>query len=118
MKLLTKKIEKALPALGSTFQMTVGELATARKLGLDSVTSCWDAVAVVKFFTPWSSWTWYATEYDPAERLFFGMVDGPDRELGYFSLDELEEVTGPWGLKIERDLYWEPATLAEIRGDK
>ena len=23
-----------------------------------------DTLAQVKFFTPWSNWTWYASEYD------------------------------------------------------
>jgi hypothetical protein len=31
-----------------------------------------EALATVKFFTPWTSWTWYASEYDPEERIFFG----------------------------------------------
>src|SRR5262245_7379941 len=67
-----------------------------------------DAVAVVKFFTPWSSWTWYVSEYDPAERLCFGLVVGLETELGYFSVNELEAIRGPGGLTIERDLYWHP----------
>src|SRR5512140_712708 len=57
-----------------------------------------DAIAVVKFFTPWTSWTWYASEYDPEKRLCFGVVVGPEREFGYFSLDELEDIRGPGGL--------------------
>jgi hypothetical protein len=34
----------------------------------------------VKFFTPWTSWTWSASERDPAERFFFGIVVGHERE--------------------------------------
>jgi hypothetical protein len=45
-----------------------------------------NANAVVKFFTPWTGWTWYASEYDPEKRLFFGVVVGHEREFGYFSL--------------------------------
>ena len=48
-----------------------------------------DPIARVKFFTPDSSWTWYVTEYHPAERLCFGLVIGLDAERGYFSLDVL-----------------------------
>ena len=73
------------------------------------------ALVVAKFFHPMSSWTWYATEYDPAERSFFGLVDGLERELGYFSLDELES-TRVRGLGIERDLYWHEQTLGDIMG--
>ena len=60
----------------------------------------------MKFFTPWSSWTWYGSEYDPKHGIFFGVVVGLEREFGYFSLEELEGIRGPGGLTIERDLYW------------
>ncbi|MCH8149560.1 MAG: DUF2958 domain-containing protein [Planctomycetes bacterium] len=72
-----------------------------------------DPIARVKFFTPDSNWTWYVAELDPEDRLCFGLVDGHEREFGYFSLDELEEVRGPLGLKIERDLYWRPTPLSK-----
>ncbi len=74
-----------------------------------------EAIALVKFFTPWTSWTWYVSEYDPVERLCFGVVVGHERELGYFSVDELEAIRGPAGLTIERDLYWSPRPLKECR---
>jgi hypothetical protein len=72
-----------------------------------------DPIAHVKFFTPDSSWTWFLTEYDLAERLCFGLVIGFEHEKGYFSLVELEEVRGPLGLAIERDLYWQPKPLSQ-----
>lgn len=74
-----------------------------------------DAIAQVKFFTPWTYWTWYASEYDPEQRVCFGAVVGHVRELGYFSLAELEAIRGPLGLRIERDLYWTPRPLRECR---
>ena len=46
---------------------------------------------------------------------FFGAVSGQEFELGYFSLRELEETTGPLGLHVERDLYFKPTQLSEIR---
>ncbi len=54
-------------------------------------------------------------QYDPAERLCFGLVCGQVDELGYFSLDELRTVRGPLGLRIERDLWWQPAPLSRVR---
>jgi hypothetical protein len=72
-----------------------------------------DAIAYVKLFTPDSNWTWYATEFDGKD-LFFGLVDGFEKELGYFSLSELQNVTGPLGLKIERDLYFKPSKLKDL----
>lgn len=67
---------------------------------------------VVKFFTPWSGWTWYITEGSKEEDdwLLFGYVEsglGEDcSEWGYVSLNDLKSIRGPMGLKIERDLYF------------
>ena len=80
------------------------------------------AVVHVKFFTPSSSWTWFATEGEPVldesgkevDFKFFGLVEGHEKELGYFVLSELEEVRGPLGLPIERDLHFKPKMLEEI----
>jgi hypothetical protein len=74
-----------------------------------------EAIAYLKLFTPWSRWTWYGSEFDAVERLCFGVVVGFERELGYFSLVELEEIRGPGGLRIERDLHWTPKPLKECR---
>lgn len=74
-----------------------------------------DPVAQLKFFTPDSSWSWFVTEYDPEQRLCFGLVIGHERELGYFSLEELEEVRGPMGLPIERDLYFKPRPVSQCK---
>ena len=74
-----------------------------------------DPMAVLKWFTPDSSWTWYVCEYSPDERLCFGLVIGHERELGYFSLDEIESVRGPFGLAIERDLYFESKPVSQCQ---
>lgn len=67
-----------------------------------------DPIVVAKFFNPSGQGTWYATEYDPKEKVFFGYVsifgDSCD-EWGYFSLKELQEIKGMYGLGIERDLF-------------
>ena len=55
---------------------------------------------IVKFFCPWSSWTWYATEAAKTEEgdwEFFGLVEGHEKELGYFRLSELQSLRGPGG---------------------
>ena len=74
----------------------------------------------VKFFATGSSWTWYAVDYDPEQRIFFGLVDGLEVELGDFSLDELASMVYPDGFmeghpRVERALYWQPITLAKLR---
>jgi hypothetical protein len=75
-----------------------------------------DPTVHIKYFTPDSSWTWYATEGEPdgEDFRFFGYVIGQFREWGYFVLSELESACGPLGLPIERDLHFEPAPLSEV----
>ena len=97
MKLLTKELEKKLPALYSTEEVEIGEKEI-----------------VCKFFTPDSSWTWYAVEYDPEEGVFFGLVDGHEKEWGYFTLADLESIRGGLGLPVERDMYFTPKKYKDI----
>lgn len=98
MKLLTKELEKRFACVGSQ----------------ESVKN---PVIVAKFFNPQGAGTWYATEYDPNDKIFFGYVsifgDWCD-EWGYFSLAELESYVGPWGLGIERDLYWTETKVSTV----
>lgn len=96
MKLLTKEILARFPKIYETQEMEPENVQV-----------------VAKFFTPWSNWTWYATEFD-GEDQFFGLVKGFESELGYFSLSELEAIRGPFGLRIERDRGFK-ATLAEVK---
>ena len=96
MKLMTKELETKFPAIYAN------EEKEAK-----------DILIIAKFFCPWGNWTWYATEYDPETGRFFGFVRGDFDELGYFSLQELESVRGPFGLGIERDLFFGVHTLAE-----
>lgn len=66
-----------------------------------------DPIVIAKFFNPTGAGTWYATEYDPESKEFFGYVSifGDDNdEWGYFSLAELENYRGKFGLGIERDI--------------
>ncbi len=118
MELLTRTIKSRLPPIGSQ----------ENKGG--------KAVSTVKFFTPDSWWTWHATEgaalvrhadgsvtEEPADYagegtvidfMFFGLVDGMEKELGYFRLSELRQARGPLDLSIGRDLHWKPRPLEQI----
>ena len=99
-QLMTQKLADTIPALGST--------ENARDYD--------DVLAPAKLFSPYSNWTWYITEMDPQTGQCFGLVDGFERELGYFDLTELAETTVFGGVPaVERDLYWEPQTLGEIK---
>ena len=77
-----------------------------------------DPIVKIKFFVPWGSWTWFVTEGSPEEDeddfRFFGLVDGHEKELGYFVLSDLMSVRGPGGLTIERDLYFKPQPLSKF----
>jgi len=73
-----------------------------------------DPVIIAKYFTPWSSWTWYATEFDLEELIFFGAVHGHEKEIGYFSLLEMLEIRGPAGLRIERDIHFGNLPLSSV----
>lgn len=75
-----------------------------------------EAPAMVKFFTPDSSWTWYASEFD-GEDLFFGLVVGHAVELGYFRLSELRAVRGPLNLPVERDRSFRPTPLKVLQAE-
>ena len=73
-----------------------------------------DPLMIVKFFTPDSVWTWYASEFD-GDDLFFGWVDGIEQEPGYFCLSELQAARGPFGLHIERDINFVPTCLSAVK---
>jgi hypothetical protein len=95
MQLLTEELRRELPALYSQEHVS-------------------DPVVQVKFFTPDSNWTWYATEGQPQgdDFIFFGYVVGQEREWGYFTLAEMESARGPFGLPIERDLCFTPGPFS------
>ena len=76
-----------------------------------------DPLIIAKFFNPTGAGTWYATEYNPSDKTFFGYVsifgDWND-EWGYFSLTELESLKGPCGLGIERDIYFSETPSSKV----
>ena len=98
MKLLTAELRARLPALYAQEKIE-------------------DPIVHIKFFTPDSNWTWYATEgqADEDDFRFFGYVCGQEEEWGYFVLSELESAKGPMGLPIERDLYFQPAPFSQVK---
>lgn len=95
MQLLTDELRKSIPKLYSQEDVK-------------------DPMIVAKFFTPWTSWTWYIIEFD-GEDIFFAYVDGLVPELGNVSLSELEDIVSPSGLRIERDLHWVERPLSQVK---
>jgi len=98
MKLLTKELVERFNRVGSQEEVK-------------------DPLVIAKFFNPTGAGTWFATEYDPQSNNFFGYVsifgDWND-EWGYFSLIELESLKGPFGLGIERDIYFKESKISEV----
>lgn len=70
-----------------------------------------DHVPVVKFFNPVGAATWLATELNEDGDILFGLADlgFGCPELGSYSLSEIASVRLPFGLGIERDLFFEAA---------
>ncbi len=73
-----------------------------------------DPTVWVKLFTPDSSWTWYITEFD-GEDTCFGYVVGFAAEMGYFLLSDITCARGEFGLPVERDLFFTPCPLSDVR---
>lgn len=97
MKLMTKTLAKKIPAIYE--QDGKGD----------------DAIVYAHWFSL-TGWDWYCTEYDPEQGLCFGLVKGFADELGYWTIGQLEEVNEgrPFQI-IERDMYWTPCKLSEVR---
>ena len=93
-QLLPKEVLDKLPKLGETESQK-------------------NPLAIVKFFFPDFDWQWYVVEFD-GEDLFYGLVHGFEKELGYFRLSELMSNRGKLGCKIQKDLYFEPTPVNEL----
>mgnify|MGYP002744515840 FL=1 len=101
MKLITKAVEK--------------ELAKYPLYSQDGKVE--DAVVVCKFFL--QGYTWYVLEAEKADNgyEFFGIIVGQHTEYGYFTLSQLESVTGQWGLRVERDRGFKPTKVKDLHLD-
>jgi len=97
MELLTKGIKERFAKIGSQEKET-------------------DPIVVVKFFNPVGAGTWYATEYNSKNKVFFGYVSifgDQNDEWGPFSLEELKSFKGSLNLGIERDLHCKEKRISE-----
>ena len=94
MQLLTKEIRTKLPKLHETESIPTEEKEI-----------------ICKFFNPCGSGTWYVIEGEQQsdDFVFYGLAKIHEEEFGYFSLNELEALTLPFGLRIERDLSFDDA---------
>jgi hypothetical protein len=103
MKLITKEIEKRLEKYPLYSQDGKGD----------------DATIVCKFFSPVGWWTWYVLEADKMDdgdyEMYALVVNGHgETEYGYFLLSELQNIRLPFGLGIERDIYFTPSKVKDV----
>tara|TARA_Y100000310_G_scaffold115265_1_gene113833 strand:+ start:521 stop:835 length:315 start_codon:yes stop_codon:yes gene_type:complete len=71
-----------------------------------------EQMVVAKFFNPCGRGTWYLMNMDGD--YCWGICHIYEWEIGSFSIGELEGVSMPFGLKIERDLYFKPVKASEL----
>ena len=72
-----------------------------------------DQMVVAKFFG--GNWTWYLMNLADDGDYAWGIVNGFEVEMGSFSMNELQKVKlKPFGLGIERDLYFEPMKASDV----
>jgi hypothetical protein len=76
-------------------------------------------IIIAKVFNPCGAYTAYLLNADPAEAddpdYLWGIVKNFEVEMGSISLKELEAVrVPPFGLPLERDLYFKPIPAKEV----
>lgn len=57
---------------------------------------------------------WWILEYDPKNRLFFGIAKIFECELGYISFDEMRDVRVFGAMEVDRDLHFGIKKIKEI----
>ena len=101
MKIITKEIEEAFEKQGYTGDKSADEIKV-----------------VMKLFNPCGAGTWYIYGKidDDIYMCFANLGDPTFAECGSVSLSELMSLRLPFGLKIERDMYFKPLsmTLKEV----
>lgn len=95
-KLLTQKLRKQLPPL-------------------ESQQSVEDPLVVCSFFLPDAPWHWYPLEFDGDDTFFGWVMTMFGQELGTFYLSDLQRTRGFLGLPVERDRFFTPRPLSEVK---
>lgn len=100
MKLITKEIEKRIENTPLYSQDGKGKLAKV----------------ICKFFVGPATWLVLEGRKEASgDILFYGLTDlGYGFEYGYFTLSQLMKVRGPFGLPVERDMYFKPCELRSL----
>lgn len=97
MKIITKAIENAFEKQGNTSQKSMADIKI-----------------VMKLFNPAGAGTWYIYEKldEDIYMAFVTLGDPICAECGTVSMSELMSLRLPFGLKIERDMHFDPLSIS------
>ena len=95
MELLTQEDKRQVPRL----EMTMGSL---------------DPMVRVLFHMPMLDWTWYVIEYNGKNEVF-ALEERERTKWGFYNLDELQDLRGPFGLRVQRAQKYLPMPLSQAR---
>lgn len=75
-----------------------------------------DPTVYAHYFSCVNGWDWWLLEFDGTDEAF-GLVEGYDDELGYFSIKEMAELNRQMGFAaVERDERFSPKPLSAVKG--
>lgn len=95
MRLLTQELRRKLPRLYATEEQN-------------------NPTLICKFYLSMTPWVWYATEFDGKDT-FYGYVEGSfKKDFEYFSLRRLENLQGPFRIRVQRDYTFKPQRLSDV----
>ncbi len=95
MELLTQEDKRQIPR----FEMTMGAL---------------DPMVHVVFHMPMLDWTWYVIEYNGKNEVF-ALEERERTKWGFYDLNELQDLRGPFGLRVQRAQHYLPMPLGQAR---
>ncbi|MFA6144165.1 MAG: hypothetical protein WCW84_05100 [Sulfurimonas sp.] len=90
---MTEELQKTLPKLYDTENTRTSK-----------------TIVHLRYYEINSGWEWFLTEYEPDTKTAFGYVKGFEKEWGYFSLEEMEQIA-----TIVRDEKFVPIKFGELK---
>lgn len=95
MELLTREEKKRIPPFEMTQDTT-------------------DPLVSVLLHMPTLDWTWYVIEYGGKNEVF-ALEERERAKWGFYSLEQLEDLRGPFGLRVQQVQRYRPMPLSAAR---
>lgn len=73
-----------------------------------------DPTFLTKFFTVWNGVQYFICSYTPETGEFYGIKALNEVEWGFFSLADFMKEKGPFGMKMERSLSFQPTRASDV----